>query len=62
MFNHNQFNTMKESDAEMIARFVWEYLLCKHDTSSPPTDFGSILRQILEISKKEKPNARILLE
>jgi len=61
MFNYNQFNTMKESDAEMIARFVWEYLLCKHDNSSPPTDFGSVLRQMTEMTK-EKPNARILLE
>jgi hypothetical protein len=61
MFNYNQFNTMKESDAEMIARFVWEYLLCKHDKTSPPSDFGSILRELL-VTMKDKPNARILLE
>ena len=61
MFNYNQFNTMKESDAEMIARFVWERLLCTHNPSNPPSDFGSVLRQLLEITK-DKPNARILLE
>lgn len=61
MFNYQQFNKMDPDEYYMIAKAVWSLLLCDHKDSSPPLDFGSLLRELLRCCEEGK-QARILLE
>ena len=61
MFNYMQFNTCRnQEDYQDIGKAVWEYLLTWHNQTDPSTDFGSIVREILDRMKQEK--SRIMID
>ena len=62
MFNRFEFNSIVAGDdcCEDCGKKVWEYLLCEHEGTNPPTDFGSLLKGLYLKLQQEK--SRILLE
>ena len=56
-----RFNQYQTDEFQLIAKAVWEMLLCDHSETSPPEDFGSLLKALAACCDENK-QSRILLE
>ena len=60
MFNHMQFNSFAKPEYDDLAASIWDYLLKNHN-EIPADDFGSLVKELLHVLKKQ-PKSRILID